>query len=118
MTARRQSATEIRRNGDRDACSCGVRRLRFGACFDFLFLRRRDFIEVPLGEVAVPDFLVLGAETRIAGRLSPCSEENHVFVAGVVELIKLSRGNRDEHAGSELARGAVGKVKRAFALYA
>ena len=83
---------------------------------DFLFFRRFDFVQLLEREVAVADFLVGGAKTGIARRFGARAEQDHVFIAGVVELIKLSRWNSHEHAGIERARRRVGKMKRALAL--
>ena len=82
----------------------------------FLLLRRFYLVEIVLGEVAVTDFSVIHAEARIAGRFGAGAEQDHVFVAGIVELIELAGWYGHQHAGIERARRRIGKMKRALAL--
>ena len=90
--------------------------LRLGARPGLFIFRRFDFIQVLLGKIAVPDFLVFGTESGIPGRLSARAEQNHVFITRIVELIQLTGGNSHEHTGVKSPRRRIGKVKGALSL--
>src|SRR5690242_18033089 len=81
----------------------------------FLFLRSLDLVEVIHRVVADGDNLIIARKPRFPGGFRARPEEDHVFVAGVVELIQLSRRDGHEHAGRQLARASVREVKCAFA---
>src|SRR6266850_3064077 len=90
--------------------------LRFSPGSGFLVFGRFYLVQILFGKIAVADFSIRRAESWIAGRFRARTEQDHVFAAGVVELIKLPRGYRYQHAGIERARRRVGKVKRALPL--
>src|SRR5687768_5946417 len=69
----------------------------FCARFGFLILGRLDFIEILFGVVAAANPLVSGAEARFAGGLGAGAEQQHVFIACVIELIELPRRNGHQH---------------------
>src|SRR6266576_2286268 len=91
-------------------------RLRFSPGSGFLVFGRFDLVQILFGKIAVTDFPIRRAESWIAGRFRARAEQDHVFAAGVVELVKLPRGYGYQHAGIECPRRGVGKMKRALAL--
>ncbi len=91
-------------------------RLRFSPGSGFLVFGRFDLVQILFGKIAVADFPIRRAESWIAGRFRTRAEQDHVFAAGVVELIKLPRGYGYQHPGIERPRRGVGKMKRALAL--
>src|SRR5262245_41568957 len=89
---------------------------RFSPSSGFLVFRRFDLVQIMFGKIAVTDFSIRRAKSWIAGRLGARAEQNHVFAAGIVELVKLPCGYRDQHTGVERPRRGVGKMKGALAL--